>query len=90
VGLAIAQDRIDLDDVFAKTVVATFIAGALLTIVAAFGRAPALAFGRHFGAQANLVALIALGAAGAIIYGGALVGVLHVAGVRLGNLRRRR
>jgi putative peptidoglycan lipid II flippase len=90
IALAIAWDMIDFDEVFAKTLGATFVACALLTMTATFGRAPALAFGRHFGSQANLVALIALGAAGAIVYGGALVAALRLAGVRLGSLGRRR
>lgn len=90
IALAIHRDLIDLDGVFAKTVGATLIAGMALTLVAMFGRAPALAFGRHFGSQANLAALLALGAAGALVYGAALVGTLHVAGVRIGSLRRGR
>jgi putative peptidoglycan lipid II flippase len=90
VGLALAQDAMRFDAVFGKTLGATVIACALLTLVAIFGRAPALAFGMHFGSLANLVALIALGAVGALVYGGALIGVLHVVGVRIGNLRRRR
>jgi putative peptidoglycan lipid II flippase len=90
VSLAIARDLMDFDGVFAKTIGATLIAGALLTAVAAFGRAPALSFGRNFGAQANLVALLALGAAGAAVYGAALLAALHFSGVRLASLRRRR
>ena len=62
VGLALAQDAMRFDAVFGKTLGATFIACALLTVVAIFGRAPALALGAHFGGLANLVALIALGA----------------------------
>lgn len=90
IAVAIAWKFIDFDGIFAKTLGATFVAGALLALVAIFGRAPALALGRHFGSQANLVALITLGSAGGLIYGGALVGVLHAAGVRLASLRRRR
>jgi len=90
VALAIARDAMDFDEVFGKTLLATLTASAVLTLVAAYGRAPALSFGLHFGSQANLVALISLGAMGAIAYGGALVGVLHLADVRLANLRRRR
>lgn len=90
VGIALAQDAMRFDAVFGKTLGATVIACVLLTLVAIFGRAPALAFGMHFGSLANLVALIALGAVGALVYGGALIGVLHVVGVGIGNLRRRR
>jgi putative peptidoglycan lipid II flippase len=69
---------------------ATFIASAFLTLVAMFGRAPALALGMHFGSQANLVALMALGAAGAVVYGAVLVGVLYLAGINIAKLRGRR
>ena len=89
-GIAIARDTMRFDGVFGKTLGATFFASLALIFVAMVGRAPALAFGAHFGAQANLVALLALGAAGAIVYGGALVGVLHFAGVRIAGLRGRR
>jgi putative peptidoglycan lipid II flippase len=90
--LAIAIDRalIDFDAVFAKTSGATLAASALLAMVAVFGRAPALALGAHFGSQANLVALILLGAAGAIVYGATLAGALHMMGVKIGSLRARR
>jgi putative peptidoglycan lipid II flippase len=90
VALALACDFMDFDGVFAKVVGATFIASAFLTLVAIFGRAPALALGVHFGAQANLVALIALGVAGAAVYGVALVGVLYLAGIDIARLRGRR
>jgi len=76
------------DGVFVKTLGATFVACAFLTAVAIFGRSPALALGGHFGALANLVALAALGVAGALVYAGALVGALHVSGVTIGRLRR--
>lgn len=89
VGLALAQDAMRFDALFGKTLGATFIACALLAGVAIFGRAPALALGAHFGVLANLVALLALAAAGALIYAGALVGALHLCGVRLASLRRR-
>ncbi|MEF3367649.1 murein biosynthesis integral membrane protein MurJ [Methylocystis sp. 9N] len=89
VGLALAQGAMRFDAVFGKTLGATLVACALLAGVAIFGRASALALGAHFGVLANLVALLALGAAGALVYAGALVGVLHVCGVRLANLRKR-
>jgi putative peptidoglycan lipid II flippase len=89
IALAISEDLIGFDEVFAKTLGATFCACALLTLVALFGRAPALALGTHFGSQANLVALIALGSAGAAAYGATLVGALHVAGIKIAGLRGR-
>ncbi len=88
IAIAIERELIDLDGVFARTVGATLLACMTLALVAMFGRAPALALGLHFGAQANLVALIALGAAGAVVYGATLLGALHLAGVRIGSLRR--
>jgi putative peptidoglycan lipid II flippase len=90
IALAIALEFIDFDEVFTKTLGATFIACAILTFVALFGRVPALALGAHFGSQANLVALIVLGLAGAVAYGAALVGTLHVMGITKGNLRARK
>jgi putative peptidoglycan lipid II flippase len=90
VALAIAEDLMAFDGVFATTLAATFIASAFLTLVAIFGRAPAIALGLHFGAWANLVALLTLGAVGAIVYGAALVGVLYAAGIDLRSLRGRR
>ncbi|BDV34327.1 murein biosynthesis integral membrane protein MurJ [Methylocystis iwaonis] len=89
--LAIAIERgfVDFDRAFAKTLAATVVGCALLAMVAAFGRAPALAFGAHFGSQANLTALVVLGAAGGIIYGAALAGALHLMGIKIGALRAR-
>jgi putative peptidoglycan lipid II flippase len=89
VFLAIDRDLMGFEGVFAKTIGATFIGCAVLTLVATLGRGPALALGGHFGAQANLVALIALGAAGAIVYGAVLTGVLYAAGIRIWSLRGR-
>jgi putative peptidoglycan lipid II flippase len=89
VALALAEDFMAFDGVFAKALGATFIASAILTLIAIVGRAPALAFGLHFGAFANLVALMTLGAVGAVIYAAVLAGVLHAAGVRLATLRGR-
>ncbi len=88
-ALATARGFVDLDDVFAKTLAASVVAGALLALVALFGRGPALAFGRHFGGQANLVALLSLGVGGALVYGAALIGVLYLSGMRLSTLRGR-
>jgi putative peptidoglycan lipid II flippase len=90
VALALAEDLMAFDGVFGMTLGATFIASAFLTLVAIFGRAPAIAMGLHFGAWANLVALLTLGAVGAVVYGAALVGVLYAAGIDLRSLRGRR
>ncbi len=89
VALAMHRDSLRFDATFGKTLAATLIASAALAVTAIFGRGPALSLGAHFGSQANLVALLALGTVGAIIYGAALVGLLHAMGVRIGNLQRR-
>jgi len=86
-GLAMARDTLRFDALFGKVLGATAAACVALVAVTQIGRAPALALGAHFGGAANLVALIALGFAGALAYGGALVAILRLSGVRLSNLR---
>ena len=90
IALAIAQDKIDFDAMFGKTALATIAAAIPLALVAILLRGPALALGAHFGGLANLVALFALGVAGALVYGAALVGALRLLGVSLPALRLRR
>ncbi len=87
VGIAMSRDLLRFDARFGKVLGASAVAALVLTIVALTGRGPALALGQHFGAFANLVALLALGAAGGVAYGGALVGMLRVMGVSLASLR---
>ena len=67
-----------------------WLASAALAIVVIFGRSHALALGAHFGALANLVALLVLAFAGAAIYFGALVAGLRLVGVRMNDLGLRR
>ncbi|MFO1102135.1 MAG: murein biosynthesis integral membrane protein MurJ [Methylocystis sp.] len=88
VGVALGQHWMRFDAVFVKTLGATFVACAFLTGVAIFGRSSALALGAHFGVLANLVALAALGFAGALVYAGALIGALRAGGVTIRSLRR--
>ncbi|MCX7899831.1 MAG: lipid II flippase MurJ, partial [Methylocystis sp.] len=89
VGVAMSRDAMWFDATFGKTLAATLVASAPLALVAIYGRAPALALGARFGSQANLVALLALGAAGAVVYGAAIIGLLHIMGIRIASLRRR-
>ena len=89
VGIALTRDAMRFDDIFGKTLIASFISGALLTLAVFVCRRPALALGAHFGSQANLVALIALGAVGALVYGGAMLATLRALGAPIAALRRR-
>jgi putative peptidoglycan lipid II flippase len=87
VGVGMSRETLRFDALFGKTLAATGAASLLLILVAHYGRAPALAFGAHFGSLANLVALLVLGAVGALAYGGTLAGLLRLQGVRLSSLR---
>ena len=87
VGVALSRETLHFDALFAKVLAATGGASLVLAGVALFGRAPALALGAHFGALANLVALIALGTLGALAYFGVLAGALRLLGVSLRSLR---
>jgi putative peptidoglycan lipid II flippase len=87
VGIALSQGKLHFDALFGKVLAATGLASVLLAGVAFSGRAPALALGAHFGSLANLVALLALGTAGTLVYGGVLVGALRFSGVSLRSLR---
>ncbi|MGA8169612.1 MAG: murein biosynthesis integral membrane protein MurJ [Methylocystis sp.] len=87
VGIAMSRGSLRFDTQFGRVLAASGVAALLLTLVAMLGRAPALAIGAHFGALANLVALLALGTVGAVVYGAALVGALRVMGISLRSLR---
>jgi len=90
VGLAMSRNLMTFDVFFFKSFAAAIPASAALAIVVIFGRSHALALGAHFGALANLVALLVLALAGAAIYFGALVGCLRLMGVRMSDLGLRR
>jgi putative peptidoglycan lipid II flippase len=87
-ALALARETMRFDALFAKVLTATGAASGLLALVALYGRWPALTLGAHFGAFGNIAALTLLGAAGALVYGGALVGALRAMRISLRNLRR--
>ncbi len=87
VGIALSRGSLHFDALFGKMLAATVAASLPLAGVALFGLKPALALGAHFGALANLVALLGLGTAGAFVYVGALVALLRLMGVRLASLR---
>jgi putative peptidoglycan lipid II flippase len=85
--LALARDDLRLDALLMKVTAASAVASVLLAGVAIFGRGPALALGGYFGSQANLAALVAISAAGTIVYAAALLACLRLAGIRLSSLR---
>ncbi len=87
IAIAMSRELLYFDTQFGKVLAASGVAALILAILALLGRGPALALGAHFGSLANLVALLALGAVGAIIYGAALVGMLRLMGVSLRSLR---
>ncbi len=87
VGLALARDAMRFDALFGQVLLASGAASLALALVAALGRAPALALGAYFGDEANLFALIALGAVGALVYAAALLSTLRLFGLRLASLR---
>ncbi len=87
VGLALSRDAMRFDALFGRVLLASGAASLALALVVVAGRAPALTLGAHFGDQANLVALIALGAVGALVYAAALFSALRLFGLRLASLR---
>lgn len=87
IAIAMSRDLLRFDLRFGKVLAASGAAALILAIVALLGRGPALELGAHFGALANLVALLALGAIGTIAYGASLVGLLRLMGVSLRSLR---
>jgi putative peptidoglycan lipid II flippase len=87
VAIAMSRHLLRFDTQFGKVLAASGLAALVLAIVALLGRGPALALGAHFGALANVVALLAVGTVGAVAYGAALVGMLRLMGVSLRSLR---
>jgi putative peptidoglycan lipid II flippase len=72
-----------------KTILAATVAGAILALVAVFGRGPAMALGAMLTDNfAKEAALIALAGAGGLVYFSVLVAMLLALGVRPGLLRR--
>ncbi|HMK90248.1 MAG TPA: murein biosynthesis integral membrane protein MurJ [Methylocystis sp.] len=87
IGLALSRDLLRLDALLWKMLAATAVASIALIFVAHAGQAPALALGARFGAFANLVALVALGAAGALVYGGVFYAAARALGLNMARLR---
>jgi putative peptidoglycan lipid II flippase len=87
VAIALSRETLRFSPFFGKVLASTVVACVALMLVVSLGRAPALAFGAHFGAMANLVALLTLVVAGALAYGGTLLAVLRLFGVSLAVLR---
>ena len=86
-GLAMSRQMMRFDALFGKSLIATVVASAALIILAHLCRGPALALGSHFGAIANLVALVTLAILGGLVYISALVAILQLLGVPLFALR---
>jgi len=86
-GVAMSRDIMRFDALFGKCLLATVAASAALIVIAHLCRGPALAVGAHFGALANLVALLMLATLGGLAYLSALVGALWLLRVRLSALR---
>jgi putative peptidoglycan lipid II flippase len=88
VGISLHRSAMQFDATFWKVTAATGAASTLLALVAIFGLQPFRAFGAHFHSFSDTIALISLGATGAAVYAIALVGTLHIFGIRLMSLRR--
>lgn len=83
VALAIEKQLMAFDPLFFKSVFATTIAAIPLTCIALFLRTPILLFCAHFGVFANILALLFLGALGALVYALTLLLVLSRLGIDL-------
>ncbi|HEY8261959.1 MAG TPA: lipid II flippase MurJ, partial [Methylosinus sp.] len=90
IGLALHRGAMRFDETFLRVCVASLFACVPLVLVAVHGYGPAARLGGHFGAAADVVTLVVLGAAGAFAYGGVLVLCLRLFGLRLSQLRPRR
>jgi putative peptidoglycan lipid II flippase len=88
IALAMARDLLRFEPLFWKTLAATGGASAALMVVTLAGHGPALALGAPFGALANLVALMALGLAGAAVYAGVFLALALALGLNPSRLRR--
>jgi putative peptidoglycan lipid II flippase len=88
--LATRRGDMEFGSVLKKTVLASLIACAVLAPIAWFGVAPAVKFAATLTVHADVMALLILGAAGAIIYFSVLVSMLYALGLRPGSLRARR
>jgi len=90
IGLALRRGAMRFDETLLRVAVASLCACVPLLATAIYGYGPALALGAHFGPLRDIVALLALGAAGALVYGSVLALCLRAFGLRLSELRRSR
>jgi putative peptidoglycan lipid II flippase len=89
-ALALWKGWTDPDALLNKTTLAATLAGLALAAFAIVARGPFEAFAAQFGGWAPLVALLALGAVGASLYGALLLGGLRALGAPMGFLRPKR
>ncbi len=90
IGLALHRGAMRFDETFLRVSVASLCASVPLLATAIYGYGPAMALGARLGRFSDIVALLALGAAGALVYGGVLALCLRAFGLRLSELRRAR
>jgi putative peptidoglycan lipid II flippase len=90
VGLALHRGAMRFDETFLRVCFASLVASAPLAAAAVLFFGPAAALGANFGGFADVVTLLALGAAGAVVYFGGLIICLRLFGLRLSELRRPR
>jgi putative peptidoglycan lipid II flippase len=85
--LAIRRGAMKIDLVLWKTATAVTAASFILAVFALFAAAPAQRLAAGFGFFADVLELLLLGLAGALIYGFALVAGFRMAKIKLGQLR---
>jgi len=88
IGFALHRGAMRFDETFLRVSIASLCASLPLLATAIYGYGPAMALGAHLGQLRDIAALLLLGAAGALVYGGVLALCLRVFGLRLSQLRR--
>lgn len=88
VGIALHRGAMRFDETFLRVCAASLAAAIPLGAIAILGFAPAAEIGSSFGSLGNVVTLLLLGAAGALVYAAALFAGLRLFGLRLSQLRR--
>jgi putative peptidoglycan lipid II flippase len=87
---AVRRGLMQPDEIFSKTAAAVSIAGFALAVFALLSNWPIVQLAAHAGHFRHEIALVMLGAGGTLVYALVLVGGLHLSGVRLGSLMRRK
>jgi putative peptidoglycan lipid II flippase len=90
IGLALHRGAMRFDETFLRVCAASLAASVPLLLVALYAYGPTAWLGAFFGGFGDVVTLLTLGAAGALVYGGVLVFCLRLFGLRLSQLRPRR